>query len=505
MKKQLLTTAIFVLALMPISHGQLSPLGIFDHNQDVGNPKLKGNVVYNENDQSYTVSGAGANMWAGADQFHFLWKKIKGDFIIQATIQFIGKGTDPHRKIGIIARDQLTTGSRYADACVHGDILSSLQYRAGDGAQTEQVIVASHHPTHIELQRTGNTFTFSAASFGENYKSVSKELALNEELYAGIFLCSHREDVMEKAIFSNVRIIVPADKDFRPYRDYIGSHIEIMDVQTGLRKVLHSAPNSLQAPNWTNDGKELIYNAEGLLYKYNLASGSITKLNTGAATNNNNDHVLSFDGKMIGISNHNGQKRISTLYTLPVTGSDNPVQITLDTAHSYLHSWSPDGKKLIFTGQRKGKFDIWSIDIATKKETALTDNDVLDDGPEYTRDGKYIYFNSVRTGTMKLWRMKPDGSNQEQITFDEYNDWFPHISPDGKWILYISFPKDIDPGDHPFYKKVYLRIMPMSGGVPRTIAYIYGGQGTINVPSWSPDSKHVAFVSNSKYPLPVLQ
>jgi len=121
----------------------------------------------------------------------------------------------------------------------------------------------------------------------------------------------------------------------------------------------------------------------------------------------------------------------------------------------------------------------------------------LDDGPEYTPDGKWIYFNSVRTGTMKLWRMKPDGSNQQQITFDEYNDWFPHISPDGKWIVYISFPKEINPADHPFYQKVYLRLMPVSGGVPKTIAYIFGGQGTINVPSWTPDSKQIAFVSNT--------
>lgn len=494
-----------LLTLLNGNYAQLQPVGIFDHHQDIGNPKLKGSVVYDEKEQTYTVSGAGMNMWASADQFHFLWKKIKGDFIIQATIQFIGNGTDPHRKIGIIARDNLNTGSRYADACVHGDTLSSLQYRTADGAITEQVMLKSHHPLNIELQRTGNTFTFSAAGYGENYKSVSKELPMNEEVYAGIFLCSHREDVMEKAVFSNVRIIIPADQDFRPYRDYIGSHIEVMDVQTGRRRILHSAPNSLQAPNWTPDGKFLVYNAEGLLYRYNLATGNITTLNTGTANQNNNDHVLSFDGKMIAISNHVGEKRISTIFTLPITGSDKPVQITSpDSGHSYLHSWSPDGKKLIFTGQRNNKFDIWSIDIATKKETALTDNETLDDGPEYTPDGQYIYFNSARTGTMQIWRMRPDGSKQEQITFDEYNDWFPHISPDGKWIVYLSFPKEVDPADHPFYKKVYLRLMPVSGGVPRTIAYIYGGQGTINVPSWSPDSKRVAFVSNSKYPLPML-
>jgi len=153
---------------------------------------------------------------------------------------------------------------------------------------------------------------------------------------------------------------------------------------------------------------------------------------------------------------------------------------------------------LIFTGQRNNQYDIWSVDIATKKETALTNSPTLDDGPEFTPDGKYIYFNSVRTGTMKIWRMKADGSQQEQVTFDEYNDWFPHFSPDGKWIIYIAFPKEIDPSSHPFYKKVCLKLMPTSGGIPQTIAYIFGGQGTINTPSWSPDGKYVAFISNTK-------
>lgn len=477
--------------------------GMFDGNEDVGNPVKKGMATYNSETQEYSMSCGGKNMWANDDQFHFLWKKIKGDFMISATVHFIGKGTDPHRKIGVIARNELTANSPYADACVHGDGLTSLQSRHADTAQTTQVILASNGAVNIELQRTGNTFTFYAATPGENYKTATKELVLNEEVYAGLFICSHNENVVEQAVFSNVRIIIPAAKDFKPYRDYIGSHIEVMDVQTGLRKILYSAPNSLQAPNWTKDGKYLIYNSEGLLYKYDLQKNTNEKLNTGFANQNNNDHVLSFDGKQIAISNHVGEKRISTIFMLPLSGSDKPIQITsADSGHSYLHSWSPDGKKLIFTGQRKNQFDIWSVDIATKKETALTNTPTLDDGPEYTPDGKWIYFNSVRTGTMKLWRMKPDGSNQEQITFDEYNDWFPHISPDGKWIVYISFPKDIDPTDHPFYKKVNLRIMPSGGGVPKTIAYVYGGQGTINTPSWSPDSKKIAFVSNTQLKTP---
>lgn len=494
-----LLVIILLSANAQILLGQTRGVGIFDDHQDVGNPKLKGSVTYDEDDQTYTLSGAGVNMWATQDQFHFAYKKIKGDFMVKATVRFIGKGTDPHRKIGIIARESLTDNSRYADACVHGDILSSLQFRAEDGGETDQIVLSSYHPTEIELERSGNTFTFSAATFGENYKTVSKEIALNEEVYVGLFICSHLEDVIEKAVFSNVRIILPADKNFVPYRDYIGSNLEVMEVSTGKRKILHRAPNSLQAPNWTPDNKYLIYNEEGLLYNYDLKSGSITKLNTGFATDNNNDHVLSFDGKMMAISHHTGEKRTSTIYTLPVTGSDNPTKITSETAgNSYLHGWSPDGKRLVFTGQRNGEYNIWAVDVSTKKEYQLTEQPTLDDGPEYSPDGRYIYFNSVRTGTMKLWRMNADGSNEEQVTFDEYNDWFPHFSPDGKWIVYISFPKEIDPADHPFYKKVYLRLMPSSGGVPKTIAYIYGGQGTINVPSWSPDSKRIAFISNTR-------
>ncbi|HEX5652507.1 MAG TPA: biopolymer transporter TolR [Chitinophagaceae bacterium] len=491
-----------LLSLLFISLGSTAQTRLpepFVNRSAIGDPKLKGSIHYNPEDQTYQLKGAGSNMWAGNDQFEFAWKKVKGDFMIRATIRFIGQGKHEHRKIGIMAREDLDGGSRYADACVHGDHLSSLQYRLSPGDTTGQVILSSYHPTEIALKRSGNVFTFSAASFGENYKSVSKEIALPEELYTGIFICSHDENVLENAEFSNVRIELPAPAGFRPYRDYIGSNLEIMDVQTGKRKILHRAPNSLQAPNWTHDGQFLIYNAEGLLYKYNLENGGIEKLNTGTASSNNNDHVLSFDGKMMGLSNHSGPNRISTLYVMPLDGTKEPVQISsVEAGHSYLHSWSPDGSKLIFTGQRNNQFDIWSIDIKSKKETALTNTPTLDDGAEYSPDGKFIYFNSVRTGTMKIWRMRPDGSQQEQITFDEYNDWFPHISPDGQWIVYLSFPKDIDPTSHPFYQEVYIRLMPARGGVPKTIAYLYGGQGTINVPSWSPDSNKIAFISNTR-------
>lgn len=498
-----ITCFLLLVVLLPFNRlfAQGHPIGQFDNHEDVGNPAIAGSAVYNPDDQTYLLSGAGKNIWTNADQFQYVWKKIKGDFIVEATVRFIGEGVAGHRKIGIMARDKLTTNSRYADCSVHGGLplLTSLQYRAADDDSTAQVIMSSYHPTQIRFERSGNLFTFSAAVYGENYKTVSKEIALDDEVYVGLYICSHVETVVEKAVFSNVRIIIPAAKDFRPYRDYIGSRLETMDVATGIRKILYSDPGSLQAPVWTRDDRALIYIANGRLARYDLGSGRVSVIPSGSIDDLNNDHVLSFDGKMLGISNHLGDK--SVIYTLPVTGSETPVQITADSlAPSYLHGWSPDNRRLVFTGRRKGSFNIIAIDIATRKETPLTNTTTLNDGPEYTPDGNYIYFNSVRTGTMKIWRMKPDGSDQEQVTFDEYNDWFPHISPDGKWILYESFPKDIDPASHPFYKPIYLRLMPAAGGVPRTIAYLYGGQGTINVPSWSPDSKRIAFISNSVIP-----
>jgi Tol biopolymer transport system component len=480
----------------------MKALGVFEQHQDVGDPKLAGDAAYDLTAQTYTLCGAGVALSSTPDQFHFAWKKIKGDFIVQATVRFIGMGGNPRRQLGIIARDALSGGSRYAAACVHGDSLTSLRYRATEAAAPAQLELSSFHPTEIQLARTGNKFTFSSAVFGESYKSVSHELTLSDEAHVGLFICSHEESVVEQAVFSNVRLIIPAAPDFKPYRDYLGSHLEVMDVTTGLRRILHSEPGSIQAPNWTPDDK-LIYNsASGVMYTYDLATDQVAELDTGTCRQNNNDHVLSFDGKMLALSNYAGDPPRSVAFVLPATGSDQPRQITSpEVGHTYLHGWSPDGKKLVFTGGRKGETghyrNLWSVDVDTKIETALTPPGTLDDGPEYTPDGKYIYFNSVRTGTMQIWRMRPDGSQPEQVTFDAYNDWFPHISPDGKWIVYLAFPTDMDPWSHPFYRQCYIRLMPASGGVPKTIGYLYGGQGSMNTPGWSPDSQRIAFVTSS--------
>ncbi len=491
-------STVFVFSLF-LNMTTAQKIGVFDNSQDIGNVKHQGSSVYNPDDQSYTITGSGTNMWGPQDEFQYLWKSIQGDFILRAHIEFVGEGVDPHRKIGWVVRNNFHPDSPHVNASIHGDGLTSLQFRRTKGGETEQMESTDTAPDVVQLERIGNKYIMSTAKFGKPFTSVEVEMDLKNEVFVGLGVCSHNPDVIEKAIFKNVRIIKPVNPDFQPYKDYIGSNLEIMNVETGERKILMSSAHSIQAPNWTPDGETLIYNSNGLLYNYDLETGKISMLNTGFANDNNNDHVLSVDGTKIAISHHNADdERKSSIYYLPINGSDSPVKVTKDgVGHSYLHSWSKDEKKMIFTANRKDKYDIYEVDVATGKEKQLTDTPTLDDGSEYSPDNKYIYFNSNRTGTMQLWRMKANGKEQTQLTFDEYNDWFAHISPDEKTIVFISFPPDIDSSTHPFYQHCLLRKMPVQGGEPTIIGYIYGGQGSINVPSWSPDSQYIAFVSNS--------
>jgi TolB protein len=493
----LIVVAIYASVAARSMSSEKAGYGIFDDHSDVGAVKTPGQVSYDDSRQEYTITGSGTNMWLGSDEFHMVWKRLKGNFILTARAQFVGKGVEPHRKIGWIIRKSLDSNSPHVTAVVHGDGRTSLQFRRTSGAITEEKIFSIKDADNLQIERNADTYTASMARFGDPFVSEQVSgLELGDEVYVGLYVCSHNNDVIEKAVFSNVRITVPARDNFVPYRDYIGSDLEILDIATRNRRTIYHVSDSLQAPNWTRDGKALIFNRNGRLYRFDLRVGTAVEIDTGYAVRNNNDHVLSFDGKTLAISHHvTEEQNQSNVFTVPTQGGV-PKRIT-KTGPSYLHGWSPDGKFLIFTGGRNGEFDIYKIPANGGEETNLTRTVGLDDGPEYTPDGKYIYFNSTRSGLMQLWRMRADGSQLEQVTNDEFNNWFPHISPDGKWIVFLSFLGDIRPDDHPFYKQVYIRLMPISGGPAKVIAYVYGGQGTINVPSWSPDSKRIAFVSNS--------
>ena len=478
---------------------QQNNLGIFEGNTDVGANVKRGSAVFIPSTNQYVISGAGYNIWGTHDEFQFVWKKMKGDFIVHTRAEFVGlKGVEEHRKVGWMVRKDLDSSSAHVNAVVHGDGLTSLQFRKKHAAETEEIKAKITHANIIELERKGDTFTMRVAKYGDPFSTEQvANIDLGDEVYVGLFVGSHNQDALETGVFSNVSITVPAWKGLVPYRDYLGSRMEIMELPSGNREVVYTSPKSLQAPNWTVDGKSLIYNSEGLMYRLDLATRKVEQINTGDVKQNNNDHVLSFDGKMLGLSSSVRDLGGSIVYTVPVTGGI-PKQIT-PRGPSYLHGWSPDGKKLLFTGQRNNEYDIYEIPSAGGKEKRLTNAKGLDDGSEYSPDGKYIYFNSSRNGNMQLWRMNADGSDQQAITNNDFHDWFPHVSPDGKWIVFLSFLKEeTSAEDHPFYKHVYLRLMPANDPKNiKVIGYLYGGQGTINTPSWSPDSKRFAFVSNS--------
>jgi TolB protein len=468
-----------------------SPVGVFDQHGDIGGVGIPGTATFDRDSQEYALSSSGTNMWGDHDEYQFVWKKLTGDFILQASTEFLGAPSDPHRKMGLIVRASLDPNSPHVNACRHGGGLAALQFRKSPGAPTEEIHLALEAPDVLQLERAGGKFTMSAAHFGETFSSQEVDAVLPDEVYVGIYICAHNNKVVEKGLFRNVRLIRPAKPDFKPYRDYIGSDIELMDVTSGVRRTIFRAEDSVQAPNWTPDGKKLIYNHNGRMFSLDLARIESTAIDTGSQVHCNNDHTLSFDGRMLGISSGSP----SIVYTLPI-GGGVPRQIT-PVGPSYLHGWSPDGKFLLFTGARDKEYDIYRVSSDGGPEERLTTAKGLDDGSEYTPDGKTIFFNSERSGKMQVWRMNADGTGQTQVTDDAFNNWFPHVSPDGKTILFISFPAEIASDDHPFYKRVYLRKMPVDGGKPTVVAYLYGGQGSINVNSWSPDSRSIAFVSNS--------
>jgi TolB protein len=335
------------------------PQALFDGHLDIGPVKRPGSVREDAADGGLVIEGAGANMWFAADEGHFLWKRMKGDFIVSARIELVGTGVEAHRKIGWMARATMDADSAHASAVVHGDGLTSLQYRRTSGADTEEVRLPVSGADQVQLERRGSTYVMSAARFGEPYARTDiADLDLGDEVLVGLFVCSHNADVVEAARFSGVRVTVPAPPDLVPYRDYLGGAIEVLDVDTGRRTTVFRSDRPIQAPNWTKDGRFLLYNVDGRIDRLELATGMVSTLDTGFATANNNDHVLSFDGKRLGLSHHSaGDANESVIYVLPARGGE-PRRVTPE-APSYLHGWSPDGRSLVYTGGRDGDYDVY--------------------------------------------------------------------------------------------------------------------------------------------------
>ena len=500
-----------------------NPVGIFENHQDVGTVLHTGSASFDALKGTYTLRGSGENIWSTQDAFQFAWKKVAGDLELTADIAFPNTQGNPHKKATLVFRQSLEPGSIYADIAVHGNGLLALQYRDENRGTTHEIKSNSSPadanapspstplpPIQLKLVRRGDyVYLFIGTrpsghsdmrvpKNGEAwyYDGESIRIPLKGDFYAGIGLCAHDKNALEDATFSNVQLRPLAASTGTPV---LYGTLETIAASSTDRQVVYYSQGRFEAPNWSPDGSYLLFNRNGHLEKLPVNAGTPEVVNTGPQNRLNNDHGISPDGTMLAISDNSQETRSpdgklahdSLVYVVPIDGGA-PRQIT-KTGPSYWHGWSPDGKTLAFVGQRNGDFDIYTIPVTGGDETRLTTAQGLDDGPEYSPDGQYIYFNSERTGHMQIWRMKADGSEQEQVFSDDYNNWFPHISPDGKWMVFLTYERDVT--GHPENKNVMLRLMSLADKKIIELATLFGGQGTINVPSWSPDSKSVAFVS----------
>jgi TolB protein len=507
-RRSLLPLAVCTLAMTWGADG----LGPFESNADVGVTPQKGKAEFDG--AEYRVTGGGANIWAGADAFHFVWKKMSGDVALTADVRFGGTGGVAHRKAALMIRQSLDPDSAYADVALHGDGLTSLQYRPAAAALTLETQQAAKSDlnalVHIRIERRGDRFTMQAGKAGEPLTTTGPvTVSLHDPVYVGLAVCSHDANVLETAVFSNVTIqaLPPARTPPPAYR----SKITILNLRDRSSRTVYEADQVFEAPNWSPDGKYLLTNSRGRLFHIAVdgpANAEPEPVNIDQSLRLNNDHAPSPDGNRIAFSASSPSSRQSQVYLADADGSN--VRLMVTTTPSYFHGWSPDGKYLAYVYQHPAangipaNYDIFRIPAAGGEPEQLDSNPGYDDGPDYSPDGQWIYFNSDRSGGWDIWRIPADGAGPsdrkaEQVTSDELEDWFPHPSPDGKWLLFLSFPKgtathnDKMPG-------VQLRIMPMPGArlakspQIQVMTTFFGGQGTINVNSWSPDSTRFAYV-----------
>ena len=493
---------LLVLIGMSVHAQTVSRVGIFEGRGDVGAVLHAGSASFDAGAGTYTISGSGENVWGTSDGLHFVWTKLEGDVALEAEVA-LGPGRNAHRKAMLMIRQGLEADAPYVDAAVHGDGLTSIQFRVAKGGPTQEVQSNVAGPALVRIEKQGDYARLYVAEAGAplRFSGGAARITFEGPIYVGLGVCAHDKDEVVKATFANVTLQKTLPATSKPPVLY--STLETVPLGTGStdRRVQYVSTTRFEAPNWFPDGKAWLVNSVGKLLKIPMGGGAVETVNTGSRTRNNNDHGISKDGSTIVISDQSEGATAerggpSRIYTVPIAGGE-PTLVT-PLAPSYWHGISPDGKTLAYCAQRDGEFDVYTIPVGGGAETRLTTATGLDDGPEYSPDGQWIYFNSVRTGLMQIWKMKPDGTEQTQVTSDEYNNWFAHPSPDGRFLVFLSYDKSVS--GHPANQDVRLRRMTIATGRIDTVARFLGGQGTQNVPNWSPDGRTVAFVTYQLVP-----
>jgi len=483
-----------------------SSLGIFENQSDVGSVVPPEVATFDAASGVYTIRSVGANLWVNVDAFHFVWRKVSGDVSLTADVKLAdaGPGSDPHRKALLMFRQTLDADAMYADAAVHGSGETALQYRHNKGDTTQDIAFNIGAPQRMRLEKRGDTITLFLSAHGEPLHQVGASIKLHfdGDFYAGLGVCAHNKDAVEQATFAHVEL-APLTAPATPAPMALYSTLQTIAIDNNARMVfvIQTGKGQMEAPNWSRDGKTLIFNRDGKLWSVPAGEGEgslaeATQIDIGNASDCTGSHGLSPDGKWLAMTcttpDHPGRR----VYIVPATGGA-PRMVTANP-DSYFHSWSPDGKTILFTRPSHGTLNIYAISPDGGAEIALTTGAGVSDDPDFSADGKWIYFNSDRAGGMQIWRMRADGSAPEQVTFDEKHNWTAHPSPDGKSILILSYDKDVT--GHAANKDVTLRILNVADGKIRDLVQIVGGSGSDNVPNWAPDGAHFAFVSYQLLP-----
>lgn len=479
----------------PVSpQNSAGPIGIFEAQSDIGSVSPAGTGTYDAAGGSYLLASSGQNIWAEHDDFHYLWKRVSGDFAITADIHFSDKSGPEHKKAVLMFRESLAPDSKYADVALHGNGETALQFRYNRGATTQEIQLPELKPYRLRIEKRGDYVYVYEAGEGEDFRpsGAAMRVSFDGPFYAGIGMCAHQNGLTESADFSNVEV-TPLQANVAPPQLY--SSLDTIELSSGNVYEIYVTPGRIEAPSWTPDGSAFIFNGEGRIWRLPVSGGKPEAINTGSAVYNINDHGLSPDGKWLAISDQSEADHHYRIYVLPIDGG-TPRAIT--GPNSYWHGWSPDGKTISFVGLRNGDYDVYTIPAVGGEETRLTTAKGVDDGPAYSPDGKYIYFSSERSGSTQIWRMNADGSDQQQITNDGFQSRFPHVSPDGQWLEFLTYDANVK--GHPQDKDVVVRLMSLRDGSIKEVIRLFGGEGAINMPSWSPDSKRFAFVDYAYFP-----
>lgn len=482
-------------------------IGLFDAQSDIGSVAPPGTANYDAASGVYTLTSAGANLWYREDDFHFVWKKVSGDMALQADVTWppITYGHDPvaHRKALLMFRQSLDPDAVYVDVAPHGDGTTALQYRREKGANAQDIEINLGAAKTVRLEKRDDLFTLLVSFHGEplHRMGATIRLHLDGAYYAGLGLTSHDANTTDTVQFANVTLAPPAPLPVA--RPTTWSTLQVIQTEDQFRRamMIRTARGVFEGPSVAPDRSYLLINANGALWKIPTLDpktphgGEPVPFDIGALKGCWGEHGFSPDGKWLAVSCSLPGNEWPDVFLVPSAGGA-PRQLTHQPV-AYFRGWSPDSATIVFASKTPdGDADLYAIPAAGGAAVRLTSS-ANNDGAEYTPDGQWIYFNSDRTGTMQLWRMRPDGQAPEQVTHDDFNDWYPHVSPDGRQIVFLAYDKDIT--GHGMNRHVRLRLLDTASGAVRTLVDLFGGQGSLDSPSWL-DKNHLGFTSYEIWP-----